>query len=228
MFLRARLRRAIAIAGAALRDPRRRGVPIAFVKPCYWVLDTLSAQSTMLDFGLGFDADFSQSMMAKYGLMSVGFDPTRKHLPALNALETQSSGRFRVIAAAIGGSAGDVEFFESKENVSGSLRDDHIALARDTVTRYAVEVLTIAQAFERAGFTTVDIVKMDIEGSEYEALEGASDDTLRAAGQWIVEFHHDLVSAAPFSRTQKIVRRFHKLGFEHFTRDNVNFLFYRR
>jgi FkbM family methyltransferase len=214
------------MAGAALRDPRRRGVPLTFVKPCYWIVDSLSASSTMLDFGLGFDADFSQAMIAKYGLRSVGFDPTRKHQPALKELESATGGKFKLIAAAIGGAAGEVEFFESMENVSGSLLTTHRNVKHDTIRKYPVELITITQAFDRAGRAQPDLVKMDIEGPEYEALDAASDETLRAVKQWVIEFHHESIEAIPYSRTQKQIERFERLGFKTYTRDNVNFLFY--
>ena len=214
------------MARASLRDPRRRGVPLTFIKPCYWIVDSLSAESTMLDFGLGFDADFSQAMIAKYGLHSVGFDPTRKHQPALKALEKSTGGKFRLVAAAIGGASGEVEFFESMENVSGSLLSTHRNVKHDTIRKYPVAVITIAEAFERAGCAQPDLVKMDIEGPEYEALDAASDETLRAAKQWVIEFHHESIEGIPYARTLRQIERFQRLGFKTYTRDNVNFLFF--
>lgn len=210
-----------------IHDPRKRGVPLIFVEPCYWVVDRLGTNSVLLDFGLGFNADFSQAMIAKYGLRSVGFDPTRKHQSALRAIESTAGGRFRYEPAAIGGASGTVEFHESVENVSGSLLANHCNVRHDTIRRYPVELITIAQAFERAGAAQPDVVKMDIEGPEYDALDAASDDTIRGASQWVIEFHHDVIDDIPFSRTRKQIERFERLGFRAFTRDSVNFLFYR-
>lgn len=201
-------------------------MPLAFVQPCYWAVERLGAGSTLLDFGLGFDADFSQAMMKTYGVRAVGFDPTRKHQSALRTIEASSGGRFTLIPAAIGGTSGSVEFLESIENVSGSLLSSHAGVQRDTIERYPVDMLSLADAFERAECAQPDLVKMDIEGAEYAALESASDDVLRAAKQWIIEFHHDLIAEAPFARTKALVKRFESLGFTSFTRDNVNFLLF--
>lgn len=214
------------MAMSTLRDPRRRGVNLTFVKPCYWIVDRLNNQSTMLDFGLGFDADFSQAMIAKYGLRSIGFDPTQKHHPALQKIADDSGGQFRLVHAAIGGTTGEVEFFESAENVSGSLMSSHRNVQRDTIRKYSVQLITIADAFKRAECATPDLVKMDIEGPEYEALDATSDDTLQACKQWVIEFHHESIEGIPFARTQRQIARFEKLGFSTYTRDNVNFLFY--
>jgi FkbM family methyltransferase len=226
MSLKARIRRAQAVATATLRDPRRRGVNLTFVKPCYWIVDRLNNQSTMLDFGLGFDADFSQAMIAKFGMRSIGFDPTQKHQPALRKIADESGGQFRVVQAAIGGKSGEVEFFESAENVSGSLMSSHRNVQRDTIRKYPVQLITIADAFERAECATPDLVKMDIEGPEYEALDAANDDTLKACRQWVIEFHHESIEEIPFARTRRQIARFESLGFKTYTRDNVNFLFY--
>lgn len=221
------------MALAALRDPRRRDVKLTFVKPCYWIVDQLDDSSTVVDFGLGFDADFSVAMIERYGLKSFGFDPTRKHQQALEELETTTGGNFTLSPAAIGApgngaSSEMVEFFESMENVSGSLMQTHCNVQRDTIRKYPVELITIAEAFERAGCAEPDLVKMDIEGQEYEALDAASDGTLRSARQWVIEFHHDLLDTSDFARTQALIARFGRLGFATYTRDNVNFLFYRR
>lgn len=197
------------------------------VDPCYWIIDDLSDDAVVVDMGLGYDADFSVAMMNQYGVHIHGFDPTRKHEPALRTIAEQSNGHFVFHPSAIGGQAGTVLFHESKTNVSGSVLHDHLNVVRDETESYEVEVLPLAAALASSGRDRVDVVKMDIEGLEYEALEAASDDTLLMANQWIIEFHHSHVEQLTFARTMRLRRRFERLGYRTYTRDNVNFLFYR-
>jgi FkbM family methyltransferase len=222
--LRPRLRRASAIAWSTLNDPRRKGVRLVFVRPCYWVVDRLGPQSTIIDMGLGFDADFSQAMIERFGLKSIGFDPTRKHQESLRKIADSSSGRFEVNDLAIGPQRQMTTFNESQQNVSGSMLNDHPNVLHDSISSYDVQVITVADALAKA--EKIDLVKMDIEGAEYDVLEQTPDEVIRRVDQWIVEFHHDMIERFHFSRTRRNIQRFKRLGYEVFTRDNVNFLFY--
>lgn len=223
-----RLRRAAAQLGAAICDPRRRGVPLTFVNPCYWILDRLSKDSVILDFGLGFDADFSQAMIGRYGLTSYGFEPTRRHLPGLENVSRRLDGRLIIHPWAIGGKPGTATFHESQQNVSGSMLSDHLNIRRDQIQSYPVRVITLQEALDGVPGGRADLVKMDIEGSENEAIQATSLATLQRAGQWVVEFHHDLCPSQSFSDTRRMIRRFQEAGFLPYTRDNVNFLLYKQ
>jgi FkbM family methyltransferase len=223
----ARLRRLAALGHAFLiDDPRRRGIPLRRVNPCYWVVDCFGPGSVIVDIGLGFDADFSVNMVAQFPVRSLGFDPTQKHAPALAAIARASDGRFEFTQAAVSTGRGPAEFHESIENVSGSLLGEHPNVARREHRRYSVQTLPLGAMLDTAG-PTVDLVKMDVEGSEFSVLDASSDDTLRRAKQWVVEFHHGAIPPFRFADTKRLLRRFRALGYRAYTRDNVNFLLYR-
>lgn len=181
----------------------------------------------MVDMGLGFDADFSVAMLDRYGMRSMGLDPTQKHLDALDGVAGRSDGRFEVREAAIDAESGRVLFHESLENVSGSMMDGHVNVVSDATRSYEVDAVSIADALEWAG-SDVQLVKMDIEGSEYGSLGAASDEVLRSVRQWCIEFHHDTVTGFDFGDTRRLIQRFEGLGFESFTTDSVNYLFFRK
>ncbi len=56
-----------------------------------------------------------------------------------------------------------------------------------------VRTITLADAMIESGFPRFDLVKMDVEGSEYTVLGAAGRDVLRSGRRWIVECHpgHD-------------------------------------
>lgn len=208
--------------------PRRAGLALTFVKPCYWIIDTLTSASTVVDIGLGPDADFSQDLIRRYGLKAFGFDPTRAHHRQLEEVEAASNGRFILQKTAVGAHRGSRIFHESRTNVSGSFYRDHVNVRHDATRDYPVEVVTLSDALSAASEGRIALAKVDIEGSEYEAFEGAEDAVLRRAEQWVVEFHHDVVGSASFKRTRRLLRRFAALGYDSFSRDNVNFLIFDR
>ena len=52
-----------------------------------------------------------------------------------------------------------------------------------------VEAMDLAGAIVASGFPRIDIVKMDIEGAEYEVFESVSSDVLEAPACWVIECH---------------------------------------
>ncbi len=67
---------------------------------------------------------------------------------------------------------------------------------------------------QKLGHTTIDILKMDIEGGEFDVVAGMLDEGL-PANQLLIEFHHNY-STIPLSRTVDTVKRLAKAGFECF------------
>lgn len=59
----------------------------------------------------------------------------------------------------------------------------------------------------------VDILKIDVEGSEYEILENISDDILQKINQITVEFH-DFIDPKLKSSTKNIINRMERLGYK--------------
>lgn len=225
--IKARYRHLRAVAEATLNDPRRRGFDLTFVDPCYWLINRIDRDSVILDFGLGCDADFSQAMVARFGMTSHGFDPTRRHHPELRRVAAASGGRFVLREAAIGPARGTLTFHESKDNVSGSLSADHPNIKHDKTESYEVEVVTVADAIAMTPGKRVDLIKMDIEGPEYDVLKSLPDEVVRAVPQWLIDFHHDMIPGVTFADTRAAVARFRSLGFGVYSRDAINFLFYR-
>lgn len=224
-----RIRRFGAEAVWALCYRRRRSTRIRFAKPCYHFSDVLDSQSVIVDCGLGDNADLSRFMIERYGLLAYGFDPTPKHQDRLSRVAAELNGRLKLRQVAIGGAGrSKARFFESADNVSGSLLSRHVNVLQDTIREVRVDVVPLADAIHADGGRAADLVKLDIEGMEYEALEEATDAALRAPKQWLVEFHHDTVGGFGWTRTMRLVWRFRRLGFVPFTRDAVNFAFVRR
>ncbi|MEZ4195098.1 MAG: polysaccharide deacetylase family protein [Candidatus Paceibacterota bacterium] len=57
----------------------RKEHALTAVAPCYWIYDTLTKDSIVVDVGTGYTADFSLALIDKFGVKSIGIDPTKKH-----------------------------------------------------------------------------------------------------------------------------------------------------
>lgn len=195
----------------------------------FLMLNRFKLGGVAIDVGCAEDADFSQVMIKSYGLKSFAVDPTRKHAPALRVLEAASQGMMVYCPYAVGSSDGTTTFYEHPVNQSGSLLAEHINIRSGDATAYEVESLTIGSLLDRIRLDKVDILKLDIEGAEYELLEKSNlKEDLRRVDQLFIEFHHHAVERYSRKDTLKMAAKIESAGFLSFSYDDHNFLFYRK
>jgi hypothetical protein len=64
---------------------------------------------------------------------------------------------------------------------------------------------------ENLGHTEIDVLKMDIEGTEYEVIDSILQSGI-VVKQWLLEFHHRLFPDG-VTRTQKALQQLQKADF---------------
>lgn len=208
-----------------LRRAARLG--IRYVPPNFIYRASIGPDDIVLDVGCAAEADFSVHMICTHAVRAFGIDPTRKHAPALARLEQQLAGRFRHVPLAIAARNGTELFHESDKNVSGSLLQDHTNILHDSVRSYEVKTTTLPELLRKLGIERVALLKLDLEGAEYELLGDIDADTLDPFDQLFVEFHHHAIRRYTAEDTWRIVRAIERLGMNVFSVDDHNFLFYR-
>ena len=70
-------------------------------------------------------------------------------------------------------------------------------------------------------------MKLDLEGAEYALLDNIHADELSRVKQLFVEFHHHCLPQYKIDDTCRVVAQLEAKGFEAFSLDGHNFLFYR-
>lgn len=162
-----------------------------------WWLDrrALGKNPLLVDCGLGLDISFPTAFLARFGGTVIGIDPN----PASIAYcEARKPPGMTVLARAFWPEAGRRLRFhlprppeqlpKGADGVSGSLLGSHSYAGEE-----AVEVLTtsLAEVLREAGREECDILKLDIEGAEYEVLADlCRTGMIRKARQVLIEFHH--------------------------------------
>jgi len=188
-------------------------VPLEFHGSDYggWSIaaDSLSADSVVLSFGIGEDITFDEAIIGKYSCTVHAFDPTPK---ALAYVEPFASDKLRVYPSGLGATDESRTFYlpRNPRYVSGSTsRSRHL---KDEAVE--VSLWSLDRAMRETGISRFDMLKMDIEGSEYEVLR--DDKTMRILEQQrpqlLVEFHHRFASYSK-ADTQDIVARLRRAGF---------------
>jgi FkbM family methyltransferase len=107
------------------------------------------------------------------------FDLLRRNLAA-------DPDRLRCTRAAVAATAGPRRLGLAEDSAANSIDPERAAAAGSGVT---VDSITLGEALERAGFPRVDVLKMDIEGAEYEVLDGLAPRALDGVRTIVLECH---------------------------------------
>lgn len=183
----------------------------------------LGEDSTVVDVGLGEDISFSESLIARYGCRVHGFDPTPK---SIDYVQKRNPTNFHLHPMGVAGSNRTATFFlpNNPTHVSGSItKSDHVG-----DNRTEVQLIDLDVVLDIIGKDKIDLLKIDIEGAEYELL---SSESFKYSASKIhvicVEFHHRWNEFGPKATLQSVAT-LRQLGFEcvwQSTESNEEFTF---
>lgn len=174
----------------------------------WWVSpDGLGPDALVYSVGIGTDITFDLSIIEAYGVTVHAFDPT----PAsLQFLERQSlPAAFRWYPLGLAAHDGTATFHPPRDPSHVS----HSMLRGSTSDRPGIDVQVrrLSTLMKDLGHSRLDLLKIDIEGAEYDVLSDILDSGL-GIGQILVEFHHrmDGVGVDP---TRQAVARLNAAGY---------------
>jgi FkbM family methyltransferase len=182
----------------------------------------LCRDSIIYSFGIGTDISFDVSLIETYGLSVFAFDPTPKSLSWLTTQHVPLE--MRVIPCGLADYDGVARFNPpiNPQNVS------HTMLERPQTAAEAVEVPVrrLESIMTELGHAAIDLLKMDIEGAEYDVLDDMIQSDIRPR-QLLVEFHHRFPGAGGVRRTQAAMRQLRSAGYKlfHVSQTQMEFSF---
>jgi FkbM family methyltransferase len=199
-----------------------------------WWLDrnAIGPDPLVIDCGLGEDISFPAAFLARFGGRVIGIEPnprslafSRKNCPA--GMEIWPMAFWTV--------AGQTPTFhlprpqedlpKGADGVSGSLVGSHEYVGGgDQLT---VETTNLEAVLAAAGREECDVLKLDIEGAEYDVLSSlVATNTLRQARQVLVEFHHGATHHT-LAETQATAAAVVAAGFRLIHTEGRNYIFRR-
>ncbi|MBI2961663.1 MAG: FkbM family methyltransferase [Betaproteobacteria bacterium] len=185
-----------------------------------WWIQTrmIGPDPLLIDCGLGEDISFPTAFLARFGGRVIGIEPNPRSLAWVEAHRPAGMELWR---SAFWHSAQTMRFHLPRpkaqlpcgaDGVSGSLISSHEYVTG--ADSFEVGTVTLAQVLGAAGRAQCDVLKLDIEGAEYEVLERlCASGEVRRIGQLLVEFHHRVTHHRE-SDTRAAVRRIAACGFE--------------
>jgi FkbM family methyltransferase len=184
-----------------------QGVVLGNRRACWFVSPGgLGPTAVVYSFGVGRDLSFESALIERFGVTVHAFDPTPR------ALEWVRSQRLpdRLVVHELGlaDHDGTARFIPSRRRVDNEnfsmVRETGIGDAIDAPVRRFVTLTALVGAVP-------DLVKMDIEGTEYSVLPDMLASGFRPR-QLLVEFHHWWREVSP-RRTREAIRLLNRHGY---------------
>lgn len=173
--------------------------------------ELMDEKTVVYSFGIGEDLSFDNEVIKNHNCDVFGFDPTPK---SINWVKKQNlHGKFHFHEIGISNKSGIVDFYlpVNHEYVSGSVITQKNV---DTRNKVPVCVKTIRDIMKELGHTHIDVLKMDIEGSEYDVI----DDILNSGvpvTQMLIEFHDRFLADGKL-RTISSIKKLETNGYKIF------------
>jgi FkbM family methyltransferase len=172
--------------------------------------ELLDANSIVYSFGAGDNVSWDLAMIERFGVTIHAFDPTPVSIAWVAEQDLPPQFRFHPMGlAAYDGTLRLARRHEGRFNFRPIA---YVAKANADVCEAPVARLTTLM--QRLGHERIDLLKMDIEGGEYDVL----DDLLTSridVRQLLVEFHHHFPTIG-INRTIAMVERLTAAGFRVF------------
>ncbi|MDZ7803349.1 FkbM family methyltransferase [Thiohalophilus sp.] len=176
--------------------------------------DRLNSESVVYSFGVGEDIDFDLVLINQFGLSVYAFDPTPSTVDWLSG-QSDIPGKFQFHPWAVTDSDGSMTLYP---RVRGNKKSKvmYTLIAEEGVADSGVDVpaFTIGSIMAKLGHDHIDLMKIDIEGAEYDVLENMLDHSIKPE-QLLVEFHHRIPGIGP-KKTAALIRRLRAAGYRLF------------
>ncbi len=175
-----------------------------------WIVcpDIISARSVIYSFGIGRDLSFDLALIERYASTVHAFDPTPTSVQWVRSQTLPSALIFHDIGLA--NYDGSLEFHAPRKSSSAHFSpvQRYLAPSGKIVTAPVRKLKTI---MKELGHERIDILKIDIEGGEYDVIADIVNEGLPIT-QLLVEFHHSY-ETIPFKKTVDAVHALKRSGF---------------
>jgi FkbM family methyltransferase len=194
---------------ARLRRERVRPWQITHLGSDYggwWVpADLIDESWICYSAGAGADVSFDSELVERFGATVRGFDPF--HLFGTRAIEAVGDAeRYSFHVVALAAEDGPLEVYGRQDLVKGSVSAVNLY---GVDSEHVVSGRSLPSLMRELGDQRIDLLKLDIEGSEYEVLEPLD---LPSLGIRVlcVELHHN----EPARRAKALLGRLRDQGYE--------------
>ncbi len=174
--------------------------------------ERLSSDSVVYSVGVGRDLSFDVDLVSRFGAHVHAFDPTPR---SIAWVRTQSlPDRLTFHDYGLAATDGTISFFPPRRETSAHFTP--VKRYTNTNDSDAVEapVKRLQTIMSELGHEHLDVLKMDIEGGEYDVLKDMVGTTVRPQ-QLLIEFHHGYPTIS-YTATRDAIHALQQVGYRVF------------
>ena len=177
----------------------------------------LDKDSIVYSFGIGEDISFDLDVINNHGCRIFAYDPTPRSIDWISNQDLPVNFQFQPYG--LDGNDKESVFYlpKNKSFVSGSLSLTEFIEEKEKII---VQVFRLKTLMEKNGHDHINVLKMDIEGAEYDVLEDIISSGIRVQ-QILVEFHHRFMNNG-VQKTRNALKLLSENGFKVFGVSDLN------
>ena len=173
------------------------------------IIPNLKKESIVYSFGIGEDISFDRELIKKFGLTVFAFDPTPRSIRWLKSQKLPKN--FKVYPWGIADFNGKAVFVPPKNPKHVSFRIIKSKVKSET---NPLEVYTLKVIMKKLKHSKIDLLKMDVEGTEYSVIKNILREKILAP-QLLIEFHHRFPEYEK-SHTENTIKLLNTYGYKIF------------
>ena len=173
--------------------------------------NNLNHESIVYSLGIGTDISFDKSIINRFNCKIYAFDPTPKSIDWVK--KNVKEDNFKMHNFGISDKTENRIFYLPKNDdyVSGSIKKIKTV---DHNKHIDLNFKSVKEVMKQNGHNSINLLKMDIEGSEYDVLENILEEKIHI-DQLVVEFHPHLIKKGK-KLTAEIFNKMNEKGFKCF------------
>ena len=189
---------------------------------CPWTICPagLNARSVVYSAGVGSDITFEHELVKQFGCEIVLLDPSPTGVRTMSLPENRIAS-FHFFAEALAARDGELRMAPPKPG------EDSWFPREDPSATLTVPCTNLGSLMGRNGHKHIDLLKLDIEGSEYEVIDDLLDRRIPVR-QVCVEFHHGILPGIRRRQSIRAMFRFLRRGYKMISQQGANHTFIRR
>lgn len=189
-------------------------VPIVKDGGWWFMPEGLCSDSIVYSLGVGDDIEFDLSLIENYGVQVHAFDPTPSSVDMLDGRNLPPQFEFHPWA--VTAADGSLTFYPrlKKDGTKSDVMYTMIAEEETIIDAIEVPAYSLSTISEKLGHQQIDLLKMDIEGAEYEVLDALLVSPILPT-QLLVEFHHRFPGIG-LEKTADVIERLRAAGYRIF------------
>lgn len=166
-----------------------------------WTLitDLLCPESVIYSVGVGTDISFDLALIEQTGATVHAFDPTPRSIEWIK--EQPLPEKFKFYDYGLAAFDGNLSFFVPRKQASAHYTPVKLEQGQDDSRRFEAPVFSLKTIMNKLGHQRLDLLKIDIEGGEYDVLKDLLASQIEV-DQLLIEFHHNYRSVS-FSKTKE-------------------------